>query len=135
MTIIKRSSAVWHHVPASHFEYKMVIAVRKDLKLSPGKLAAQVAHAAVTCALISKKRKPKWFEDWYDEGQKKVVVKVDDLRELHELKVAAEEAGLVTALITDAGHTELPPNTVTCLGIGPAPDAEIDKVTGHLGLM
>ncbi len=135
MAIIKPSSAVLHSVPASRFEYKMVIAVRKDLKLSPGKLAAQVAHAAVTCALVSKKRKPSWFESWYEEGQKKVVVKVADLRELHELKVAAEDMGLVTALITDAGHTELPPNTTTCLGIGPAPEPEIDKVTGHLGLM
>jgi len=122
-------------VPAAKFEYKMVIAVRKDLKLSPGKLAAQVAHAAVTCSLVSKKRKPAWFESWYAEGQKKVVVKVPGLRELHELKVAAEDAGLVTALIVDAGHTELPPNTTTCLGIGPAPEEEIDKVTGHLGLM
>jgi PTH2 family peptidyl-tRNA hydrolase len=115
--------------------HKMVIAVRRDLKLSPGKMAAQVAHAAVSCALASKKKKPEWYERWYDEGQKKVVVKVANLRELFELKVAAEDAGLVTALITDAGLTELPPNTTTCLGIGPAPDEQVDKVTGHLGLM
>jgi PTH2 family peptidyl-tRNA hydrolase len=37
------------------FEYKMVIITRSDLKLSPGKLAAQVAHAAVACALDTKK--------------------------------------------------------------------------------
>ncbi len=122
-------------MPAAHFENKMVIAVRKDLKLSPGKLAAQVAHAAVNCALSSKKRKVEWFDRWYEEGQKKVVVKVNDLKELLELKMAAESAGLITSLITDAGMTELPPNTTTCLGIGPAPDNLIDKVTGHLGLM
>jgi PTH2 family peptidyl-tRNA hydrolase len=122
-------------MPASQFENKMVIAVRKDLKLTPGKLAAQVAHAAVNCALSSKKRKTEWFDRWYAEGQKKVVVKVNDLKELLELKMAAESAGLVTSLITDAGMTELPPNTTTCLGIGPAPDNIIDKVTGHLGLM
>ena len=114
---------------------KMVIAVRKDLKLSTGKMAAQVAHAAVNCALVSKRRKSSWFEDWYWEGQKKVVVKVKSLDELMRLKVEAEDAGLVTSLITDAGLTELPPNTTTCLGIGPAPDDAIDKVTGHLGLM
>lgn len=116
-------------------ENKMVIAVRKDLRLSAGKMAAQVAHAAVNCAFASKRRKPDWFERWYDEGQKKVVVKVASLDELLRLKVQAEDAGLVTSLIMDAGLTELPPNTTTCLGIGPAPDDIIDKVTGHLGLM
>ncbi|HUL39159.1 MAG TPA: aminoacyl-tRNA hydrolase, partial [Methanomassiliicoccales archaeon] len=78
---------------------------------------------------------PTWFESWYTEGQKKVVVKVSSLQELLRLKVEAEDAGLVTSLITDAGLTELPPGTTTCLGIGPAPDEVIDKVTGHLGLM
>lgn len=117
------------------FELKMVIVVRKDLKISPGKMAAQVAHAAVNCALASKKKKPVNFERWYNEGQKKVVVKVQDLAELYKVKQAAEDLGLVTSLITDAGMTELPPNTTTCLGIGPAPNAEVDRVTGHLGLM
>ena len=117
------------------FDNKMVLVVRRDLKLSPGKMAAQVAHAAVNCALSSKKRKTIQFERWYNEGQKKVVVKVQDLAELYRIKQAAEDAGLVTSLITDAGMTELPPNTTTCLGIGPAPNAEVDRVTGHLGLM
>jgi PTH2 family peptidyl-tRNA hydrolase len=117
------------------FDNKMVIVVRKDLKLSPGKLAAQVAHAAVNCALASKRKRSVNFERWYGEGQKKVVVKVNDLAELYQIKQAAEDAGLTTSLITDAGLTELPPNTTTCLGIGPAPNADVDRVTGHLGLM
>jgi PTH2 family peptidyl-tRNA hydrolase len=116
-------------------QYKMVIAVRKDLKLSAGKMAAQVAHAAVNCALVAKRRKPEWFDRWHDEGQKKVVVKVANLDELLRLKVVAEDAGLVTSLIADAGLTELPPNTTTVLGIGPGPEEAIDKVTGNLGLM
>ena len=36
-------------------EYKLVIVVRTDLGLSKGKMAAQVSHAAVNCALKSKK--------------------------------------------------------------------------------
>jgi len=116
-------------------EYKMVVVVRDDLSLSPGKMAAQVAHAAVNCALISKARRPSDFRKWYDEGQKKVVLKVGDLRELLELKVRAEDAGLITSLITDAGHTELPPGTTTCLGIGPAPVGTIDRITGDLRLI
>lgn len=113
----------------------MVIAVRSDLKLSLGKMAAQVAHAAVNCAMLASKKKPEWYREWYREGQKKVVVRVSDLSELYDLKAQAEAAGLPCSLITDAGHTELPPGTVTCLGIGPAPEEAIDKITGHLRLM
>jgi peptidyl-tRNA hydrolase, PTH2 family len=117
------------------FGYKMVIAVRWDLKLSPGKMAAQVAHAAVNCALAAKKRSPDWFDRWYSEGQRKVVVKVPTLEELYALKTRAEDLRLVTSLIIDAGMTEIPPNTVTCLGIGPGPNDVADKVTGGLKLV
>lgn len=113
----------------------MVIVVRKDLRLSPGKMAVQVAHAAVNCAIQSMKKRPEWFEKWYDEGQKKVVVKVENLNELYEIKGTAEAIGLITSLVVDAGLTELPPGTTTCLGIGPAPEETLDKVTGHLGLV
>ena len=115
-------------------EYKMVIVVRGDIKLGPGKMAAQVAHAAVNCALAAKKNYKKYFDAWYDEGQKKVVVKVKNLEELRELQADARAAKLPNSLITDAGHTQLPPGTVTCLGIGPGPETAIDKITGHLKL-
>ena len=117
------------------FEYKMVIVTRKDLSLSAGKLAAQVAHAAVNCALVSKTKKPTWFGRWQREGAKKVVVKVDLLEEFFALKEKAEDLGLVTSLIEDAGHTEIPAGTQTVLGIGPAPNNLIDQVTGELALL
>jgi len=116
-------------------EYKMVIAVRTDIKLSPGKMGAQVAHAAVNCAFSAKKNYKDWFDSWYDQGQKKVVVKVKDLEELRLLQDEARKSKLPHSLITDAGHTQLAPGTVTCLGIGPGPESLIDKVTGHLTLM
>jgi PTH2 family peptidyl-tRNA hydrolase len=115
-------------------EYKLVIVIRDDLRMSVGKLSAQVAHAAVTCALEAKARRTKWFSEWYREGQRKVVLRADDLEELHSLKEKAARAKLPIALISDAGLTELPPNTTTCLGIGPAPESEIDLITGSLPL-
>ncbi len=115
-------------------QYKLAIVVRDDLKMSPGKLAAQVAHAAVTCAVEAKARKSKWFSGWYSEGQRKVVLRAHDLGELRELAEKAKRAGLTHTIITDAGLTELPPNTATCLGVGPAPEGEVDKITGSLPL-
>jgi PTH2 family peptidyl-tRNA hydrolase len=115
-------------------EYKLVVVVRDDLEMSVGKLSAQVAHAAVTCALEAKAKKAKWFSEWYREGQRKVVLKVDGVEDLKELKEQAMRARLPYALITDAGLTELPPNTTTCLGIGPAPAKDIDSITGSLPL-
>ena len=117
------------------FKYKLVVVARQDLKLSAGKLAVQVAHAAVSCAIQARKFSPEDFKAWYDEGQKKVVVKVPDMKSLHELKVEADAFGLVTSLVQDAGLTEIPAGTVTVLGIGPAKEKEVDRITGALSLL
>jgi peptidyl-tRNA hydrolase, PTH2 family len=115
--------------------HKMVIVTRKDLDLSKGKLAAQASHAAVDCALKAMKYDARAFEAWRREGQKKTVLKVPSESDFYVLKTAAERAGLTTALIKDAGHTEIAPGTVTVLGIGPGDEVTVDKVTGHLQLL
>jgi len=117
------------------FEYKMVVVARRNLRLSPGKLAAQVAHAAVACVLTTKKNKPKWFSNWQNEGAKKAVVKVDCLEDFFFLKEQAQHLGISAIIIEDAGHTEIPSGTKTVLGIGPAPNNLIDQVTGDLPLL
>lgn len=115
-------------------EYKLVVVVRDDLRMSGGKLAVQVAHAAVSCALQAKAKRPEWFSKWYKEGQRKVVVKVKGFEDLIALKDKAARAGIPNELVTDAGLTELPPSTTTCLGIGPAPESQMDPITGALPL-
>jgi PTH2 family peptidyl-tRNA hydrolase len=118
-----------------NFDYKMVIVTRNDLKLSPGKLAAQVAHAAVECALSTKKNNPKWFNKWQSEGAKKAVVKVEKLDDFFPLKEKAQMLKIGCHIIEDAGHTEIPAGTKTVLGIGPAPENLIDEITGDLTLL
>ena len=112
--------------------YKQVILVREDLKLPVGKASSQVAHASVDATLKSDK---KIVELWKKEGGKKIVLKVKDEKELFNYKQLAEDIGLKTALITDAGRTVLQPGTITCLGIGPDLAEKIDKVTGKLKMM
>ena len=112
--------------------YKQVILVREDLELPPGKLSAQVAHASVASLLKSRKDD---IAKWKSEGMKKVVLKVKDLDELMKYRKEAQDAGIVTALITDAGRTVVEPGTITCLGIGPDKEEKVDKVTGKLKML
>jgi PTH2 family peptidyl-tRNA hydrolase len=117
------------------FRYKQVIVVRNDLKMSRGKIAAQAGHAAVSAAEEARKKCSGWWKAWMKEGQCKIAVKAESEQELLELEKKAEKSKLPTALIVDRGLTELPPGTVTCLGIGPAPSAQVDAVTGQLPLL
>ena len=113
-------------------EYKQVILVRNDLKLPKGKMSAQVAHASVDAVLNSDKKK---VNDWKGQGMKKIVLKVDSEKELIKYLQLAKDAGLKTALITDAGKTVVAPGTKTCVGIGPDDEEKIDEVTGKLKMM
>lgn len=115
--------------------FKQVIVVRKDLGMGTGKLAAQVAHAAVMAVEITKIRNLNWFNSWFKAGQAKVVVKVQTLGELLEIRKHAESLHLTVAEIQDSGLTQIPAGTVTCIGIGPGPSGLIDKVTNHLKLL
>jgi PTH2 family peptidyl-tRNA hydrolase len=119
----------------SEFQFKQVIIVRTDLKIGKGKTAVQVAHAAVSAAEEARKHHNNWWKGWLAEGQCKIAVKVDSERMLFELRQKASELALPTALIQDKGLTEIPPGTVTCLGIGPGPCSLVDKVTGDLPLL
>ena len=66
---------------------------------------------------------------------KKIVLKVKDKPELLKYKNLADDAGLVNALIVDAGKTVLEPGTATCLGIGPDKEEKIDRITGSLKIV
>jgi len=117
------------------FKFKLVVAVRRDLEMGKGKIAVQVGHAAVTAAEETRNRHPEWWKEWFAEGQCKVVVKVNSEEELHGLKKRADELGLSSVMIHDSGLTQVEPGTVTCLGIGPAPAAIVDRITGGLALL
>jgi len=115
--------------------YKQVIVVRADLKMTVGKTAAQASHAAVSAAENTRKENPEWWRSWIEEGQRKIVVKVDSEEALLNIEKEAKSLGLPSALISDMGLTELPPGTTTALGIGPAPSDLLDKVTRKLPLL
>jgi peptidyl-tRNA hydrolase, PTH2 family len=116
-------------------DFKQVIVVRRDLNMGTGKIAAQVAHAAVMGAEKAKTRKREWFDPWFKGGQPKVVVKVKTIEELIEIRKRAEELSLPVVQVQDSGLTQIPSGTITCIGIGPAPSQLVDNVTNKLKLL
>ncbi len=119
----------------SPFDYKMVIVIRTDLNMSMGKMVAQACHAAVECNEQAKRTHTKQWRRWRDEGAKKVALEVESLEELRVLIAEADKLDIVNVMIQDAGHTEVPPGTITCIGVGPDQPQRIDKVTGRLPLL
>jgi PTH2 family peptidyl-tRNA hydrolase len=111
---------------------KQAIVVRTDLGMGTGKLAAQVAHASLRAADAAPERDAR---AWRDGGAKKVVLAADSDEQLFALAETADRAGLPNAVIRDAGHTQVEPDTVTALGVGPADERAIDEVTGELSLL
>ncbi|XP_065206229.1 peptidyl-tRNA hydrolase 2, mitochondrial-like [Planococcus citri] len=115
---------------------KMVLVVRPDVRMSSGKLAAQCAHAAVSSYAAAKEYDPQLVAMWESTGQAKIVVSGDKTgeMELYSLAEKAKQFNIVTAIIRDAGRTQLAAGTPTVLGMGPAKAKDLDNVSGHLRL-
>lgn len=116
-------------------ELTMVFIARKDLKLSAGKLAAQVGHATAECITKAERTEPRMLDRYMRIGQRKVVCQVANENDLRRLFGDAKAAGVIASLITDAGHTEIPSGTVTVVGLGPGDRDKIDSITGSLPLL
>lgn len=114
---------------------KQAIVIRKDLRMGVGKLIGQACHACLGASEETRHRDLDIWMKWLCEGAKKVVLKVYSLEDLMGLEREARSLGLPKVLIVDRGLTQLPPDTPTTLGIGPAEDEIIDKITGNLKLL
>lgn len=113
---------------------KQIIVMRKDLNMRTGKMCSQAAHASMKVVVDY----PDHFyvKEWLRGKFTKVAVYVNSEEELFEIMNKAKEAGLITALITDAGRTEFNGvHTNTCIAVGPATREELFPITGHLKLL
>lgn len=115
-------------------EIKQAIVVRTDLGMGKGKIAAQVGHACVLGTERVRTTHSDWFTRWWPE-QKKIVLKVQGLKELQDIKRDAIELKLPYSEVVDAGHTQIAQGTTTCISIGPAPEDLINRITGELKLL
>lgn len=129
-------------------EIKQVIIMRKDLKMNKGKCIAQGSHASLGAILASGSTSYVPIADtfcihitdhnvmsWLENEFTKVVLAVNSEDELLEMRKKITDAGIVSVLITDAGHTVFNGvATNTCIGIAPTKSTVIDQITGHLKL-
>jgi PTH2 family peptidyl-tRNA hydrolase len=115
---------------------KQVILIRVDLKMKPGKLAAQASHSAVGAALLAYTRFKGLFSEWEATGMKKVVLKVKSEKELLDIYNQAVQKGLPCYLVKDAGLTTFHGTpTLTSAAIGPADEWQLDPIIGQLKLL
>jgi len=93
----------------------MYIFVNKSLGMSPGKMAAQVAHAAVKASDGST---TPLRNAWNEYGfYTKLVMEARDANHLETIQKYLKERSITSWLIIDEGRTEIKKHTPTALGI------------------
>ena len=133
--------------------YKQIIIARKDLNMSPGKLAAQVSHGSMAFLIwmIRDNSHPlacqgeyeskfrienDLYEQWINGEFTKCILQAKNKNQLLKAKTMAEELGMKEGkdfwLIYDNCHTELEPEengrTLTVIGFKPMDSEIIDQV-------
>lgn len=100
--------------------------VNKEIEMSRGKTAAQVAHVAtiiaVECSLSTN------FINWYIGMQKKIVLQG---KEKDLLKLIGQ--GFYS--IRDEGLTEIPKGTLTCVGLPPMRKSDAQQYVKRLQVL
>ncbi|MDC3415455.1 aminoacyl-tRNA hydrolase [Aquibacillus salsiterrae] len=98
--------------------------VNGDLTMSPGKVAAQVAHAATQSVFAYHKNAD--YAEWLESGQTKIILK-------------ANEASLIKLkddfiAIRDAGKTEIEPGSLTVVCLPPMEKEKAKVYTSKFSL-
>ena len=113
--------------------FKMCILVRDDLKMSKGKVLAQVSHSMVD-ATVKAYTHTQLFFKWRADGEKIVILKVPNDKTLMYIMNIAERKGVNCGYTADAGLTEVQCGTITVGYVGPDYEDKIEKLTGQLKL-
>ncbi|KAK4365057.1 hypothetical protein RND71_016415 [Anisodus tanguticus] len=121
--------------PKADEELKMVLVVRQDLKMAQGKVASQCAHAATGMYAELMQSDRYLLRQWEQCGQPKIVVTCKNQQEMNKLKEAAENIGLPTFVVADAGRTQVASGSRTVLAVGPGSKSAVDSVTGKQRLL
>lgn len=137
---ISDDSHEWVDVDEEQFDNspKMVFVINMELKMKPGKISAQVAHAALDLyRKIESRSSVKYkllLNTWNSQGETMVVLKGTNTEHLRDLRNAADSKRMPCSIVTDAGRTQVEPGSQTVLAIL-GTSGEIDSITGKLKLL
>lgn len=115
---------------------KMVFVVNSELSMGTGKIAAQVAHAALglhRLLLQNESKHASLLLNWTEYGETKIVLKGESTTHLVELENMAISLDLPCYMVHDAGKTQVKAGSTTVLGIFGSND-QVDQITGTLSL-
>jgi PTH2 family peptidyl-tRNA hydrolase len=105
---------------------KSVLVIRKDLKLSFGKLSAQIFHSASRSGVEM---------DYENERHTCIAKYCKSEAKILNLYEQCKEQGVAHGLQIDAGHSEVPEGTPTVLLVGPDDPEKVDAITRKLQLL
>lgn len=100
--------------------------VNSELNMSVGKIAGQVSHVATNIANLCHNMNN--FKRWFHNGQKKIILRGKE-KDLLKLK----EQGF--HYILDNGLTEIPKDSLTCVGLGVMWKSEAQQYVKRLQLL
>lgn len=87
--------------PQQNEQQKATFVVRQDLGMSPGKIAAQIAHSALSLVTVNERSgRREAVKEWQRQGEKIVVLQVADLDQLRDLMRRAAESTAIDLLKT-----------------------------------
>ncbi len=110
-------------------EIVIYLVVRNDLKMSPGKVAAQVGHGVELALNLGRRHYPHWTPK--DLPCAKIVLQANIFQFMSILDSFNDN---IIARVVDEGRTEVVPGSMTVLAFVPAPKASISKDLSHLKL-
>jgi len=118
----------------------MLLMVRSDLGMKPGKKIAQAGHGVgglyrqYMDGCLTEEQEA-WFEAWERNGMAKITIRTPSEEDFNLVAVKAQELNVPMTLVVDAGLTQVPPNSKTVLALGPAPSYITDELCGNYKLM
>ena len=115
-------------------EYTMALIINRSLGMSPGKVAAQVAHGAVLATLKAMKVRPEVLETWVQQGQRKICLQSSSKEDMLALEQRCQKKRIQFTEVRDAGLTEIPAGSLTVVVLGPGSQPKIESLTRMLKL-